>query len=181
MEIVKRHRRIVNRFYRKKLLKYGLLTGLALIGIVILRYAMILPILYPVSIFNNILLLGLMFTFTYLYRKDNFGRSTAFKEIFLLNFGLGIIAAILYAAFLWLYASFIDVEFSCRFYDYQIEIYQKLGFSANELALKVESLDKECLPKNLAFRAFAEVSIVSILFALIVGIIMRIRKKEKKK
>lgn len=184
MSVIKRYQSAIYGNYKKKLLIYGLLAGLALIAVVVLRFAMILPILYPVSIIDNIILLGLMFSFTYLYRKDNIENKLTFKETYLLNFGIGIVAAIFYAAFLWLYASFIDTEFPSRFIEHQIEVFQKLELTEIELAQKVSSLEKESLPGNLAFRAFAEISIISILFAMIVGIIMRTEKapvREKKK
>lgn len=185
MGVIKQYQSSIYGNYKKKWFRYGFLMGLALIAVIVLRYAMIYPISLPVSILQNIILVALMFGFTYLYRKDNPDKKLTFKESYLLNIGVGVIAGIIYSAFLWFYATYIDNDFCARYIDSQIIEYEKLTISDVEIVQRIDELKGFSTPTNLAFRAFMEISIISILFALIVSIFMRtekapIREKRKK-
>ena len=164
---------------RRKVLTYGFLGGSGLVMIVLLRFAMVFPIYIPVSVLDAIALLMLMFTFTYLYRKDSANRKLTFKDAYLLNMGLGLIAAVIYAVFMLFYASYIDTSFSSRFLDYQ-----KFRIDTIELVREFNGFNSSSTPKMLAFVTFIEVSMLCLLFSFVVSIVMHTNKfsteKEKK-
>ena len=111
---LKQYQSVIYGNYRKAYLLYGLYTGLIMSGYVLFMRIIILPLSAPETYGTDIAMLAAMLLFTYLYRKQLPDGKVFFKELMLLNLGTGVIAAILYGAFLALYGNAFDTEFFSR-------------------------------------------------------------------
>lgn len=166
--------------YGRAAAKYGFFSGLIMMLVIMFRYWIIYPIKQPVSYTENIALFVLMIGSLVIYKRNLEEGRITFKEAFLLSFGVGVIASIMYGMFLYIYASFIDMEFCNRCFDF----HRSLSSNANLSDEEIHFITK---PSSIAFSGILLSTTVSILWAFIMSIMLRnekapiANKKLKKK
>jgi signal transduction histidine kinase len=157
--------------YWRALLKYGLWTGLLLSFVVLFRYWLILPLSQPVSYAENIAMLAFMFLFVWLYRKGLEKQKISFKEGYIVAFGLGIVASIIYGMFLFVYSYRIDPAMQERCFEVQRNLPNNINLSDGQVRFMTK-------PSYIAFAGILLSSVLSIIWAMVVAIILRNEKAE---
>lgn len=110
--IIRRYRSVMHGNYKKASLKYGLYMALVLSFLLLLRYlAGYAPDATTENketwtVFAGLAIMNIVFTFH--YRKRVEGKKISFKEAFLLGLYGSLVACVLYALFMYFYASCID-------------------------------------------------------------------------
>ncbi|MDD2530263.1 MAG: DUF4199 domain-containing protein [Bacteroidales bacterium] len=159
--------------YWSGILKYGLLIGLGLSLVVIIRLIINKPIHYPISYSEYFSLLIFMFIGVLLYRSRLEDGKICFKEAYWVALGSGIIGAIIYGIFIYVYASFIDSSFQGRYFDIQRAV------EANS-NLSDEQINSIVGPSSIAISSILFTSLMSIFWGLIVAVFLKNKKKELK-
>lgn len=166
MGIIRRYESSIHGNYKKGIIRYGLLSGIGLIMVVLIRYWIIYPLSQPVTYTENIALLILIIISLYFYKNNLKDKKITLKEGFILSLGVGVIASIIYGIFLYIYAGFIDLGFQDRCFEIQKEIPQNAGLSPSEIRYMTT-------PSYIAFAGIILSSVLSILWALLASIILR--------
>ena len=123
MGLIKRYESEIYGDYKKGWLLYGLYTGLIMSFSVLFRYWLTYPMDTPSTWTDNIILFLCMFVFTYLYRKKLYCGNVFFKEIYILNLGVGVVAGAIYGLFIWYYGTCVDTDLVQRYIDAQEHVY----------------------------------------------------------
>jgi hypothetical protein len=157
----------------KGILKYGILIGLGLIIIVLIRFWINKPIAYPIGYSEYVSLLIFMFIGGLLYKKGLEESRITFKKSYFMALGSGIIGSIIYGMFIYLYSQYIDVDFQERCFDIQRAV------KANA-QLTNEQIKSMVSPSSIALTAILFASFMSILWGLVVALFLRNTKKDNK-
>ena len=171
MRIIKRYKSEMHGNYWRASLRYGFSGGLLLSFVVMLRYWLILPLSQPVTYVENVSLLLIMFFFLWHYRRDLPDRRITFKEGYLLSFGLGVVASIIYGMFIYVYAWKIDPDIMERSFVLQRE------YEANRM-LNDEQVRFMATKQSLALAAILLSIVLSLLWAMIAALVLRTEKAE---
>ncbi|MDR1848266.1 MAG: DUF4199 domain-containing protein [Bacteroidales bacterium] len=171
MKLIKRYRSVIHGNYRRASLLYGLYTGLALSALVIFRRLIIYPLSQPVTYVENVALLVLMFLFLWRYRKNLEEQKVSFREGYLVCFGLGIVSAVVYGIFIYVYAWKIDPNMQVRCYNMQRAL-------ENNVKLPDEAVRAMTTPSSIAMSAVLLTITVSIIFAMVAALMLRNEKSE---
>lgn len=155
--------------YFKGLLLYGFFMGIALSLVVLFRSWLTMPLSQPVSYAENIALLVFMFIAVYLYKNNLEEKKITFKESYIVAFGSAVVASIIYGFFLYLYAKYIDLSFQERCFSLQRAIEANSQFTDSQIRQMSQ-------PSYIAFSAIMLSSVMSILWAMVVGILLRNEK-----
>ncbi len=184
MGLLRRYQSTVYGNYKKAWLLYGLYTGLILCFSTMLRYWLTYPMESPSSWIDNVVLFLSMVLFTLVYRKKLADKKIFFKEVYILNIGIGIIAAMVYGIFLLFYGYRMDPEFVQRYYEAQEIIYRQNWAESSELlAEKLTQLKEMATTKYLSMMGFILTAVTSLILAFIVALFFRTQKnivREKK-
>ncbi|MGP1515208.1 MAG: DUF4199 domain-containing protein [Bacteroidales bacterium] len=164
--------------YSKKSLHYGILMGIVMIVVLLIRYLMSYKPSSPITLFDNIVLLILMALSVYRYRSILSDKKITFKEAWLLAFYAGGIASILFGVFMYLYSNYIDTEMGLRC----ANLLKRMPEYSSYTKEQFEQMTK---PSYIAIQSIIYNIIMAVLWAFIIGIIFRnematkIIKKEK--
>ena len=150
---------------------FGLLIGFGLIIEVLLRNLFATPISQPVSLIEIITQLVFMFIGVYIFKINLEEKKITFKKSYMLGLGSGIVGSIIYGMFLYVYALYLDKDFSQRCYEIQRNI------ESNSKLTDQQVMDM-ATPSLIAFSGILLSFVVSILLALIVAILLRNEKGQ---
>ena len=90
--------------YRKSYLIGGVLTGVAMSVISLIRdWLSVFPMSSPANLVTEIVLAVCICLSCYLYRCDLPYEKVSFKELMLLGLGIGVVSAIVYGVWVWLF------------------------------------------------------------------------------
>lgn len=177
MGLLRRYESEIYGNYKKYWFIYGLYTGLIMCFSILFRYWLTYPMDSPSTWVDNIVLFFCMFIFTYLYRKKLYCGNIFFKEIYILNLGIGVVAAVIYALFVWYYGSCVDVEFLQRYIDAQEHIYLNNWQGTNEdMNMMIENIKTLTTVPYLSIMGGILTVVTSLIVAFIVAILLRTQK-----
>lgn len=159
--------------YKKFILIFGPVAAIALILSVIARYYFFDPIATPVSWTDNVVMAICMIGFTLIYRSRLPEKRITFKEIFLLTVGIGCVAAVLYALYLWHYSAQFDTEFAQRYLEAE-----SAKYNADEPGYQsaMEQLKYMARPKYLAFMGGVYTVVTSFIIGFFVALVLKTEK-----
>lgn len=184
MGLIRRYESEMYGDYRKGWILYGLYTGLIMSVSVLLRYLLTYPMESPSTWIDNVVLFLCMFMFTYLYRKKLYCGKVFFKEVYVLNLGIGIVAGVIYGFFLWYYGSSVDTELVQRYIDSQEYIYLNNWEGTEEdMKEKIDAIKNLTSVPYLSIMGGILTAVTSIMIAFIVALLLRTEKnvvKQKK-
>lgn len=174
--IIRRYRSVIHGNYRWAALKYGIVMGVALSVFLVFRFLLGHPSNAPISsdenwvVFVALLVMSLVLVFH--YRRHLTEKKITFKESFLVTFDSCVIACIVYAAFMYIYALYIDNGMN-SFQDRTLDVMTRA-------LAKRENPNQIQLPDMvyLVFWGMMVNIIMSILIAFITGIVCRNEKGE---
>lgn len=174
--IIRRYRSIIHGNYRWAAFKYGIVMGVALSVCLVFRYLLGRPSNAPISsdenwiVFVALLVMSLVFVFH--YRRHLTEKKITFKESFLLTFDSCVVACIIYAVFMYIYALYIDNGMD-SFHDRTMDVMTR-ALATGENPNQVQLPDMVYL----VFWGMMVNIIMSILVAFICGVICRNEKGE---
>lgn len=174
--IIRRYRSNIHGNYRWAALKYGIAMGVVLSVFLVFRYLLGHPSNAPISsdenwvVFVALLVMSLVFVFH--YRRHLTEKKITFKEGFLVTFDSCVIACIVYAAFMYIYAMYIDNGMD-SFQDRTLDV-MKRALAEGENSNQVQLPDMVYL----IFWGMMVNIIIGILIAFITGIVCRNEKGE---
>ncbi|MCQ2299136.1 MAG: DUF4199 domain-containing protein [Bacteroidales bacterium] len=166
--------------YRKAYLLYGLYAGLIMSAFVLLSMICQRPLNAPESYGTDIVLFLSMVLFSYLYRRKLDEERVFFKELMLLNLGIGILGSIVYGLFLLLYGNVIDTDFFNR-----CLILYTANMNAAEQATAEQIADavaayQNYKPLHWAFIGAFRSAVMGIICAFIAALILRTEQNQVK-
>ena len=140
---------------------------------VLIRYALTYPIESSFSWTDDVIILICLVGFTLVYRSTLPEKRISFKEIYVLNLGIGFISAIIFGLFIWYYASMVDISFPDRYYASMMEQAEtsELPIDAYEAQTKNMST-----PGNLAMQG----GVLTFVNVLVLGFFIAIFLKTEK-
>ncbi|MDR1005420.1 MAG: DUF4199 domain-containing protein [Bacteroidales bacterium] len=171
MGIIRRYKSQMHGNYWRAVLRYGFYSGLILSFVVLVRYWLIYPLSQPLTYVENIALILLMFIFLWRYRLRLTDKLISFKEGYIVCFGLGVVASVIYGIFIYVYAWKIDSGMQQRCYDVQRVL-------ENNVNLTDEQVRFMTTPSSIAFSAIILSVVVSIIMAMVVALLLRTEKSE---
>lgn len=165
--------------YWRAMFRYGLVCGVVVSFVVLLRYWLILPLDKPTDYVQEAALLVCLFVAVWVYKKNLEDKKITLKEAYIVALGCGVVAAIVYGMFLLLYSRYIDSAMSERYYVIQRALAQNKNMADAYLR-------EYTSPPYLAFVGLLFMSMVTVIEALVVSVIMRSERaivytKEMKK
>ena len=99
------------------------------------------------------------------------------KEIYILNLGIGVVAAVIYALFVWYYGSCVDVEFLQRYIDAQEHIYlNNWQGTTEDMNMMIENIKTLTTVPYLSVMGGILTVVTSFIVAFIVAILLRTQK-----
>lgn len=174
--IIRRYRSNIHGNYRWAALKYGIVMGGALSVFLVFRYLLGHPSNAPISsdenwvVFVALLVMSLVLVFH--YRRHLTEKKITFKEGFLVAFDSCVIACIVYAAFMYLYAMYIDNGMD-SFQDRTLDVMKRaLAEGGNPNQVQLPDM------VYLVFWGMMVNIIMGILIAFITGVVCRNEKGE---
>ena len=171
MALIKRYKSKIYGNYWLGILKFGLLIGFGLSFTLIFRHFIKEPISQPVGFVENFALLGLIFLAVYLYKIGLEERRITFKEAYIVGWGSGVIGSIIYGRSLYGYALYLGSGLQERCFDVQRAIESNQTLSDADIMFMTS-------PSSVAMSGILLSSIMAILWAMIVGILLRNEKGE---
>lgn len=173
MALLHRYQSIIHGNLKKAIPIYGVITAVALILSVILRYLLTYPIETPVSWTDNVVMAICMIGFTLIYRSRLPEKRITFKEIFLLTVGIGCVAAIFYGLYLWHYSAQFDTEFPQRYLEAESAKYNadEPGYNS-----AIEQLKYMARPKYLALMGAVYTVVTSFIIGFFVALVLKTEK-----
>lgn len=177
MGLIKRYESEIYGNYKKGWLLYGLYTGLIMSFSVLFRYWLTYPMDTPSTWTDNIILFLCMFVFTYLYRKKLYCGNVFFKEVYILNLGVGVVAGVMYALFIWYYGSCVDTELVQRYIDAQEHIYiNNWQGTTEDMNKKIEEIKNLTSVPYLSIWGGILTVVTSFMTSFIVALLLRTQK-----
>lgn len=108
--IFRRYKSEIHGNYRIAYLKWGLLTGVLLSLYLLARHLLGAPCTSPADLGKDGLLIVAMLVSMYLYRRSLPEKRVTMKELLLLGIGIGLVSAVVYGLFVWLYCGVMYPE-----------------------------------------------------------------------
>lgn len=177
MGLIKRYESEIYGNYKKGWLLYGLYTGLIMSFSVLLRYFLTYPMDTPSTWIDNIVLFLCMFIFTYLYRKKLYMGNIFFKEVYILNLGIGVVAGVIYGLFIWYYGTSVDTELVQRYVENQEYIYINNWEGTDEdMKARIDEIKSMASVQYLSIMGGILTMVTSLMIAFIVGLLLRTQK-----
>lgn len=164
--ILRRYKSVMHGNYFKMSLLYGIVMGVAMILILLLRYLCGSKPSSPISLWDNISMLVLMAICVLHYRSILEDKKMTFKEGWLVGFYSGCIAAILFGMFMYLYSNGIDKEMTLRCANILRQIPEYASYTNDQIA----QMSK---PSTIALYSIIYNIVMAILWAFLVGIILK--------
>lgn len=171
MALIKRYKSKIHGNYWLGILKFGLLIGFGLSFILLFRRWLDNPIDQPVGFIENFAMLGLIFISVYLYKMGLKERKISFKESYIVGFGSGIVGSIIYGMSLYGYALYLDHGLQNRCFNVQRAIESNAHLSNADIMYMTT-------PQAIALSGIMLSAIMAILWAMIVGVLLRNEKGE---
>lgn len=165
--------------YRKAYLRYGLFSGLIMSAYVLFMRIIILPVSTPTGYGTDIALLLCMLLFSYLYRRTLPDERVFFKELMLMNLGLGVVAAVVYGLFLLLYGQVFDTDFFTRCMDDFVRNAQNADKPAEDIRRMVEAY-QNYRPWHWASIGAFRTAVMAIIEAFVAALVFRTEKNVVK-
>lgn len=110
MGLFHRYKSEIHGNYRKGYLRFGTITGVALMLYILIRYLMGRPAENPEAYLSDGIMLVSVFLFTLLYRNVLPEKKATLKELMLLGLGTAVVASVLYGLFLWAFGSAVPEQ-----------------------------------------------------------------------
>ncbi|HHT04502.1 MAG TPA: DUF4199 domain-containing protein [Bacteroidales bacterium] len=171
MALIKRYKSKIYGNYWLGILKFGFLIGFGLSFILIFRRWLDDPINQPVGFIENFAMLGLIFISVYLYKLGLAERRITFKESYIVGFGSGVFGSVIYGMSLYGYALYLDHGLQNRCFDVQRAIESNSHLSNADIMYMTT-------PQSIALSGIMLSSIMAILWAMVVGVLLRNEKGE---
>ena len=109
-KIIRRYKSEIHGNYRVAYLKWGLLTGLVLSLYLLVRHWSGAPCSTPADLGKDGLLVVGIAVAMYFYRRSLQDGKVTMKELLLMGLGAGLVAAVVYGLFVWLYCGVMYPE-----------------------------------------------------------------------
>lgn len=116
-KIFRRYKSTIHGNYRVAYLKWGLLSGALMSLYLLLRHLLGSPCPSPADLWKDLLLVVVMLLAMYLYRKNLSDGKVTMKELLLLGLGIGLVSAVVYGLFVWLYCGVLYPEMTALYAD----------------------------------------------------------------
>jgi hypothetical protein len=185
-KIFRRYKSTIYGNYRKAYLTDGLLTGIAVSLVLLLRDCMgDIPMRQPENFVTELVLAIGIFLFGYLYRKELPRGKVTFKELMLLGLGIGVVSAIAFGLWVWLYCGVIDTNMVFYYNRQRVCMMEPAEASAEARAAR--ELVMKYTAGDWGFIAGFRSAVMSIIIAFCAALIYRtekspvVEKKEKEK
>lgn len=175
MGIIRRYQSDIYGNYRKTYLRDGALTALIMAAAVMLCKLLYYPIYAPENyVTDGVLLVATLF-FAYRYRQRLPEQRVFFKELMLFGLGLGVVAAVLYGAFLLLYGGVIDRDFAGRCLEHFI-LGEQQGSASDEQKAATIAVMQGYRLHTWAFIGAFRTAVMSIMTAFVAALLFRTEK-----
>ncbi|MCR4827861.1 MAG: DUF4199 domain-containing protein [Bacteroidales bacterium] len=175
MRLLRRYQSDIYGDYRKAGLRYGLLSGLIMAAFVSLLFFLGYPLQAPVNYATDITLFACSLFFAYRYRASLPDARVFFKELMLLGLVIGIVAAIVYGLFLFVYGTVVDSSFLSRCIDRLVANEQNGTASPQQIEQTVAVMRSYTLATLSLIAAF-RTSVMAILTAFCAALLFRTEK-----
>ena len=175
MRIIRRYQSEIYGKYRVAYLRDGAYTGLFIAGVVLFCKLIYYPIYAPENYVTDLALLVATLFFAWKYRSHLSEKKVFFKELMLYGLGLGIVAAIVYGLFLFLYGGVIDREFPARCLEHFI-LGEQQGSGTDEEKAFTISVMRTYKLHTWAFIGAFRTAVMSIMTAFVAALLFRTEK-----
>ncbi|MBR1626509.1 MAG: DUF4199 domain-containing protein [Bacteroidales bacterium] len=165
-KLVGKYQSTIHGNYSRMSLRYGILIGIIMIVVLMIRYLSAYKPSSPMTLWDNITLLITMAICVYHYRSSLENKKITFKEGWLVGFYSGCVAAILFGVFLYLYSNSIDTEMSLRCANVLRRIQDYASYTEEQFAEMTK-------PSVLAVQSMIYNAIMAVLWAFLVAIILK--------
>ena len=163
--------------YRKAYLIDGMLTGVAMSVIAVVRdWLAAKPMATPENYITELVLLVGVFCATYHYRKQLPGEKVTFKELMLLGLGIGVVSAVVYGLWVWLRCGIFNTGLVGYYNKSRIEVMSPAEKS--EAAKVAIEMVKKYTAGDWAFIAGFRSAVMSIIISFFAALILRTEKGE---
>jgi hypothetical protein len=177
MKILRRYQSEIYGNYRIAYLRDGLITG-AVMGLAVLFCKVIYyPIYAPENYVTDAVLLVFTLVFAYKYRNSLPEKKVTFKELILFGLGLGIVAAVVYGLYLFLYGGVIDKGFAARCLEHFIYGEQNGSGTEEEKNATIAVMQSYKL-HTWAFIGMFRTAVMSIMTSFVAALIFRTEKAK---
>ena len=178
VKLIGRYKSTIYGNYRVTGLFYGLIAGVILSLYVLLLWVFGSPMRAAETYATDILLTICVFYMCYRYRERLPEKRVFFKELMLLGLWIGVVAAIVYGLWLWLYGSVIDTEFVDRCIEGRLSVMdlEDESFETHE-AIR---LTKAYTAGDWGFIGGFRTAVMSILMAFMAAIVFKTEKNVRR-
>lgn len=173
MGLIRRYKSEIHGNYKRAWLQYGIITSIAMVLSVLIRYALTYPIESSFSWTDDVIILICLVGFTITYRSTLPEKLITFKEIYVLNLGIGFISAIIFGFFIWYYASRVDISFPDRYYASMMAQSETSELSPDVYETQTKAMST---PGNLALQG----GVLTFVNVLVLGFFVAIFLKTEK-
>ena len=168
--IIRRYNSEIYGRYRWQGVLYGVVTGLLLSVYVLVRHLIGNCISNPVDVGKDVLMVVAMVVAAYLYRRGLDGGKVTLKELMLMGLWCGVVAAVVYGLFIWIYCGVLWPEMAGVFAE---------RFGAKEMG--AEAYEALTNPVGWAlFYGFVYTACLSIIVAFFTALALRTTKGEQR-
>ncbi|MCH3923948.1 MAG: DUF4199 domain-containing protein [Bacteroidales bacterium] len=171
MKLLRQYSSTMHGNYKKASLGYGIVMGIVMSLILLVRYLIYMPAKAPITTIDEIALLVLMAIATIIYKNGLKDKRITFKEAYMIAFLSAIVCVIIYGIFMYIYTVGIDKDFQ----NHCIETLRKnpkyIKYTPSQMKemVKVSNIVMQSIVSNL---------VMSVLWAMVVGVIFRNEKSE---
>lgn len=175
--IFRRYKSTIYGNYRKAYIIAGVLTGVAMAIILLLRdWLSASPMPSPENYVTEVILALGIFLACILYRNDLPDKKVTLKELMLLGLGIGVVSAIVYGLWLWLNLSVLSPDLVEYYNEERISMMEPAETSA-AAKLAVEQV-RRYTAGNWAFIGGFRSAVMSIIITFFAALILRTEKGE---
>jgi len=172
-KVFRRYESTIYGNYRKACLTDGALTGGVMSVLMLLRDRLAdRPMDSPENYVTELVLVVAIFWSAYQYRKGLEGGKVTLKELMLLGVGIGVVSAVVYGLWTWLYCGVLNAE--------MVEFYNRQRIATMPTDGAAALADIETVRRygagDWAFIGGFRCAVMSILFAFIAAIVLRTEK-----
>lgn len=169
MGIIRQYHSTMHGNYWAAILKYGLVCGVVISFMVLFRKWIYFPLSTPNDYIQDFSLLVCLFVAVLVYKRSLPQKQITLKEAYIVAFGCGIVAAVVYGMFLLLYSKYIDADMPFRYFAIQRAVEQN--------KMQPDSVLREFTSSRyIALMGIIFMAILSVIEALVVSAILRNEK-----
>ena len=100
-----------------------------------------------------------------------------FKEVYILNLGIGVVAGVIYGLFIWYYGTSVDTELVQRYVENQEYIYINNWEGTDEdMKARIDEIKSMASVQYLSIMGGILTMVTSLMIAFIVGLLLRTQK-----